>query len=94
MMKELTEQSVCEAIPHATTRPNKPPSLCAGGEAERSSEHAHQHIAQRYINQQEINGGTQQFVATKQNQHHQVVEESKTSYEAQTYCNHQVSSRA
>lgn len=93
-ISQLTEQGIGETVPYTTAFPDKPSSLCASGEAERSTQHTHQQITEGYINQEQIDGGTQQFVAAKQHKYQQVVQKSETSYESQTHGDYQVSGRA
>lgn len=89
----LTKQGVCEAVPHASSFPNEPPSLRAGGEAERSPQHANQQVADGNVNQEQVDGRPQHLVAAEENEHQQVVEQSESADEAQAHSHHQIPCR-
>ncbi|KAF3858641.1 hypothetical protein F7725_011842 [Dissostichus mawsoni] len=87
------QNGVCEAVPHASSFPYEPPSLRAGGEAERSPQHANQQVADGNVNQEQVDGRPQHLVAAEENEHQQVVEQSESADEAQAHSHHQVPCR-
>lgn len=89
----LTEERVCESVPHAASLSNEPPSLRAGREAERSPQYAHQQVADGNVNQQQVDGRPQHLVAAEENEHQKVVQKSERADETQAHGHHHIPRR-
>lgn len=86
--KELTEAGVDEAVPAAAAAPQQPPSADARREAEGGAEHAHQHVAHAYVQQQHVHRRPQLLEFAKEQKDDEVVEEAKSHDGAQRHGQH------